>query len=361
MAAAHRLQSIDALRGFDMFWIIGADYVVHYLFAWTGADVLGSLSTQLRHADWVGVRAYDIVFPLFMFLSGASLGVVGARDADAVSRRDRIARAGRRALALALLGVVYNWGWNVDWAQTRVASVLGLIGGSYFAAAVVTTTLPGARARLGVAVALLVVVAALQLLAPVPGVGAGVLTPDGAVNGWIDRALLPGRLHGGVYDPEGLLAILSGAAITISGAVAGSRLARRSAVGAPFGLRTVALVGAALILAGLSLAPAYPPIKKLWTVTFVLISIGASLLALCAGVLLIDVWRLRRVGAFFAVIGANAILAYFLARYFVYPLYKIAAAQDWSAITSAGVVAAAVAAQWVVLWALYRKRIFLRV
>src|SRR4051812_46003320 len=79
-----RLLPLDALRGFDMFWIIGADESVHALdkinaqSAARGGSghargLVGLLSTQLQHVDWVGFHFYDMIFPLFVFLTGVAL------------------------------------------------------------------------------------------------------------------------------------------------------------------------------------------------------------------------------------------------------------------------------------------------
>ncbi|MBP8304498.1 MAG: DUF5009 domain-containing protein, partial [Phycisphaerae bacterium] len=69
-----RLLSLDALRGFDMFWIIGGDRLFHALAEYTDWGPLRTLSqVQLEHVVWEGFRAYDLIFPLFLFLSGVTL------------------------------------------------------------------------------------------------------------------------------------------------------------------------------------------------------------------------------------------------------------------------------------------------
>ena len=68
-----RLMSLDALRGFDMIWIIGGERVIH---AWSKASdnqVLHGLSEQFRHVPWDGFRFYDLIFPLFIFMAGVSM------------------------------------------------------------------------------------------------------------------------------------------------------------------------------------------------------------------------------------------------------------------------------------------------
>lgn len=356
-AKSERLLSVDALRGFDMFWIVGGDQLAHHLAAWAGADPFLALSRQLTHAEWTGFHAYDLVFPLFMFLSGVSLGLV----AESRGAGPPLVRAAGRMFVLISLGIAYNWGWNIDPERTRFASVLGLIGATYMIAATAAALRVSAAAISGLAVAVLAATALFQLAIEIPGAGRGILTPEGAINGWLDRLLLPGRLHGSVYDPEGLFAIFSGAAITLAGLAAGRHAGSRRRSGAPPQPVLYALAGAILFAAGIAIAPYYAPIKKLWTATFDIMAIGASLMLLAASMSLFDGGRRRGIGVFFAVIGSNAILIYMAARYFAYPLFKLLANGDFGAPSRLAGVAIIVAAEWLGLYALYRRRIFLRV
>ncbi len=68
-----RLLSLDALRGFDMFWIIGGHKNIYGLAVLTGWPLLLSLNSQMRHVGWEGFAFYDLIFPLFLFLSGVSM------------------------------------------------------------------------------------------------------------------------------------------------------------------------------------------------------------------------------------------------------------------------------------------------
>ena len=71
-STTQRLYSLDALRGFDMFWIMGAEEIVHGLAKATGAPFWESISNQLTHPDWHGFHFYDLIFPLFLFLAGVA-------------------------------------------------------------------------------------------------------------------------------------------------------------------------------------------------------------------------------------------------------------------------------------------------
>src|SRR5437879_13433197 len=71
--ATGRLMSVDALRGFDMFWIIGADSLVYALNRMSQTGPTKFLADQLEHAEWEGFHFYDLIFPLLVFIVGVSL------------------------------------------------------------------------------------------------------------------------------------------------------------------------------------------------------------------------------------------------------------------------------------------------
>ncbi|KZY90730.1 hypothetical protein [Erythrobacter sp. HI0074] len=357
----NRLVSVDTLRGIDMLVIIGLDALIHALAAaWPVAPMI-LLSEQFSHAEWIGVHAYDLIFPLFIFLSGVSLAIVDARPStQTVSRGEKLVSAGRRMVVLVLLGIVYNFGWDWSWERLRLPSVLGLIGVSSFLAAATLVLFRSVSARIGVGLAIAVVIASLQLFFPVPGHGPGILTPVGSVNGYLDALILPGRLHGGTYDPEGLLGMLSAATIALAGAGAGAAMLSGSRYGSP---ALLCLTGLVVSAVGLAIGPFYPPIKSLWTVSFDLIAIGICTLLLGAARLLFDHRNasgfLHAAGDALAPIGANAILAYMAARFFIYPLYA-PLAQLPLAWELAG-LGALIALQWALLCALFAKGWILRV
>ncbi len=367
---SRRLLSLDALRGFDMFWIIGGDVLFRRLASvtdWRWADVVAG---QLTHVEWEGLRAYDMIFPLFMFMSGVAIPYAfGSRRRRGASRGDILKKVVIRALVLVLLGLICNGLLKFEFSNLRTASVLGQIGLAYLFASLITVYFESFRARMMWLIGLLAGYAVVQLFVPVPGVGAGDLSPGGIINGYIDRMLLPGRLYGKVdgvqtFDPEGLLCIVSATGITLMGTLAGSVL--RDGVGS--GMRkaaTLALAGALTLGLGLAIAPWYPPIKAAWTTTFNLQAGGISLMLLALFYLVIDVWGFSRWSFFFRVIGLNAITIFMAPRIINFPY---AAAFLFTGIaTLAGVygpvllIAGSIGIKWLFLWFLYRYKIFLRV
>ena len=359
-----RLLSLDTLRGFDMFWIIGGDQFFRTLADlthWKWADWWGG---QLEHVPWAGFHAYDLIFPLFMFVCGVAIPyALTAKLEQRVPKTRLVLKVIRRAALLVFLGMVCNGLLKLDFANQRVASVLGQIGIAYLIAALIVLNCRTFKAQLLWCLGILSGYAAVQLLIPVPGHGAGVLTPEGCINGYIDRMLLPGRFYGGIFDPEGLLCMVSASGITLMGALAGSVL-RADRFG---GYRKTAILagcGIALTLMGGILGQWYPIIKAAWTTTFNLLTGGISLLLLALFYLVIDVWKARRWAFFFRVIGLNSITIYIGVR-----MINFGATSDFlfggvaplcGAFSPLVMIAGTLCVEWLFLWFLYRKNVFLR-
>ena len=128
-----RLYSLDALRGFDMFWIMGAEEIVHGLFKVTKLPFFEAFSIQLTHPDWNGFHMYDCIFPLFLFIAGvASPYSVGKEIEKGHSKGSIFLKIAKRALILILLGLVVNNGLVIrPISEIRFGSVLGRIGIAY--------------------------------------------------------------------------------------------------------------------------------------------------------------------------------------------------------------------------------------
>src|SRR3954453_8989360 len=137
--AHQRLYSLDALRGFDMFWIMGAEEIFHALAKATGSPVWGAVSNQLTHPDWNGFHLYDLIFPLFLFLAGVATPFSVGRELEkGKSKRELLLRVIKRGLILVLLGIVVNNGLQIKPIHdTRFASVLGRIGIAYMLANII--------------------------------------------------------------------------------------------------------------------------------------------------------------------------------------------------------------------------------
>ncbi len=363
---SRRLLSLDALRGFDMLCIMGLEDVIRELANWRKTPALESLAEQFEHVPWAGLHAYDLIFPLFMFLSGVSIPLsMDSRLDRGDSRWELWRKILTRSLLLVALGMIYNGVLSANPAAPRFASVLGQIGIAWGIAASLQLVVRDTRTRLGILFGWLAATAALQLLVPVPGYGAGVLTETGAINTWFDRTFLPGRLHGGTFDPEGLLSILSAAAVTMAGSLVGTHL-KTPTPGSWKPVARLSAIGAGSVICGwICWSLGYPPIKALWTTSFNLFAIGISMLLFAAFYGVIDVARFQSWSFPLRVIGMNSLTIYLGSKLVSFPdmsafLFGRAAGHVGDAAPLI-ILCGVLLLEWLVLYFLYRQRWFLRV
>jgi predicted acyltransferase len=365
-APAGRLESIDALRGFDMFWIIGGDAFAKAWVRWAGWPAPAVVERQLEHVPWEGFRFYDLIFPLFLFVVGVVIPFSCARQrqqgASAGAMRWRILR--RTALLFAL-GLLCNGVLQFDWANLRVAGVLQRIAVCYGCAALIVLH-TGPRGQALTTAALLLGYWALLSLVPAPGSEPGDFSPEGNLAGYVDRHFLPGKIlpqYYGYGDNEGILSTIPAVTTALLGALAGHWLrAGRTVIVRLLGLT---LAGIGSLLVGLAWGEVFPVIKNLWTSSFVLVAAGWSLILLAAFHGVIDVLGFRRWAFFFTVIGANAITIYVVPRFLDFPkisrFFLGGVAAHSGSFGPVVLIAGVLAAEWLFLLYLYRRRLFLRV
>ena len=219
-----RLVSLDALRGFDMFWIIGGDVLAHSLARVSHSGFIEWLDIQTEHVAWNGFHFYDMIFPLFLFIAGVSFPFsLQKRRANGQSNRRIYRHIITRGLVLVFLGIVYNGLFRFDFEHLRYASVLGRIGLGWMFGALIVMNANIRWQAIWCGVILLGYWAILALI-PVPGYGAGVLTMEGSIVGYVDRMLLPGTLYRGIHDPEGILSTIPAVATALFGMMTGHLL-----------------------------------------------------------------------------------------------------------------------------------------
>ena len=307
---SERLVSLDALRGFDMMWIAGADSLGGALGHIDGGPVARVLARQLDHVPWAGLHFEDLIFPLFIFLMGVAIPFSLSRTVEVSGRPAAVARIFRRAALLFLLGVFYYGGLSHPISDVRWAGVLQRFGLCYLGAGLLFLYVRP-RGLVAVCAVLLVGYWALLRFVPVPGIGAGHYAEGQNLANWIDRRYLPGRMWDGDHDPEGYLSTFPAIASCLLGILCGLRL-RDGSVAPRRRAATLAAAGAVLLCLGLLWGIPFPIIKKIWTSSFVLVAGGISALAMAAFYLVIDVWRIRAWAAPFVWVGANAITIYLL-------------------------------------------------
>jgi predicted acyltransferase len=316
VSAPQRVVSVDALRGFNIFWILGGDGVIWALDEMTRgkgavAGAIGhALGYELNHAAWEGFRFYDFIFPLFIFITGVAIVFSLPRLVEKEGLRSAYARIVRRSLLLYALGLIYYGGISHHWSDIRYLGVLQRIGLCYLFAAVLFLNC-NLRGLLAVFAALLLGYWALMTFVPVPGIGAGNFAPDANLANWIDAHYLPGRLWDKTRDPEGLLSTLPAIATCLLGVFAGMLLKNRRVAARDKSLLLIG-AGVAVAAAGYLWGLQFPVIKAIWTSSFVLVAGGYSLMLLGVWHQIIDVWGWRAWSTIFIWVGANAIMLYFL-------------------------------------------------
>ena len=309
-----RLLSIDALRGFDMFFITGGSVLVAGLCVMLGCGD-GWLASQMRHAKWIGFTHHDTIFPLFLFLAGVSWPFsLASQRAKGSSLMKIYGKVAIRAAALFLIGLSFG-GILQFKPDFRLMSVLGFIGLSWGIAALVY--LHAKRRLLRWLVFALFLVGQFALLhfcvAPDAVDGVSPYSQSGNVPMWIDRILWPTHMCACGFEPESIFSLQGGIVIALAGMFAGDVL--RRATGSPQCTAITFIVSALVAAAGatfLSCVLNVPIIKCLWTPSFVFASLAYSFGMLAAFHWIIDVkgWRLWTV--VFRPVGKNSILAYVL-------------------------------------------------
>jgi predicted acyltransferase len=311
-----RVVSVDALRGINMFWIMGFDGAMEALGQMSdgkgpGIHGVGTFfSTQFQHVAWEGLSFYDLIFPLFIFLTGVSIVLSLPRLVE----RDGLAKAHlrvvRRALLLYVMGLIAYGGISQHWGDVRLVGVLQRIAVCYFFTSLMFLNF-NLRGLVAAAVVLLGGYWALMTFVPVPGIGAASFGPDANLANWIDRTYLPGKLWDVTRDPEGLLSTLPAIGTCLLGVFAGLVMTDRR-ISEPQKTLWLLAGGCGLLLAGYLWALQFPIIKAIWTSSFVLVTAGYGAILLATMHQIVDVWGWRRWATIFIWVGANALALYFL-------------------------------------------------
>ena len=333
-AASQRLLSLDALRGFDMLFIMGFAGLVTALCKLCPGEFSDWMTAQMGHADWNGFFHHDTIFPLFLFIAGISFPFSLAKQREkGMSERSIYLKVIRRGLTLVALGFVYSGLFKLDFATLRLPSVLGRIGLAWMFAALLFVNF-NVRTRAVIAAAILLGYGLLlQFVAAPDAGGAGPLTLEG-----------------------NMLGMFTGEFVRRSEErTSGSRKTLWMAAGA-----------VALLALALCLDPLQPINKKLWTPAFVFAAGAYSLGMFALFYYIIDVCQWRRWTYFFKVIGVNSITIYMVQRivrvsytseFFFGGLASKLSPEAAAVVLSAGYVAVC----WLLLWFLDRKKIYLKI
>ena len=365
-ATDQRLYSLDALRGFDMFWIIGADEVFHQLAKSTESPFWESVSTQFTHPSWNGFHLYDLIFPLFLFLAGVSTPYsIGRSLSEGKTKQQLLLRVIKRGLILVLLGFIYNNGLQLHpIADIRFSSVLGRIGIAYMLANIIYL-----YAKEGIPIicffGLLIGYWLILKFTSAPGFPMGDLTMEGNFASYVDRSILPGKLSLVIHDTVGLFNNIPAISTALAGIITGIYL-KKTNIDKKKKSWVMALCGLSCLALAQIWNLDFPINKNMWSSSFVMHTTGFSLLLMSLFYYIIDVLGYKKWAFFFKVIGMNSILIYISGKFINWRFTTNGFFQwliDWVGDPYNAVVMALcmILIKWTFLYLLYQKKIFLRV
>jgi predicted acyltransferase len=360
-SSSERLLSLDTLRGFDMFWIIGGSSIITGLLKAFGGQQDG-IASQFEHVRWEGLHFFDLIWPLFMFIVGVSIPLsIEKRKSGGTLKRELYRHAIQRAVIMFVIGMILQGGL-LEWDLTKLHpcySVLHGIAAGYLIAFIVVMELKP-RAQLLMTACFLAAYWAVIMLVPVPGKGAVILTPESNLATWLDQQVL-GHFHHG--ENTWFLSYPAFASSVLLGVLAG-QIIRLSILP----LRKVMYLGISGIVSiglGLLISLSFPVIKLMWTSSFVLIGGGYGFLLFAIFYWIIDVLGFTKWTLFFRVIGMNSIAVYTAAMLinfrqigdiFVGSLLPRTALWDdfISSLTAVSII-------WLILYWMYRQKTFIKI
>jgi predicted acyltransferase len=359
-----RLKSIDALRGFDMFWISSGEAFFIALFTFINTPFFKELALQLDHPQWAGFRFYDMIFPLFLFIMGAVMPLSITRRLERGDSKSKIYKhIIQRTLLLFLLGLIYNGLFNFDLEGQRYSGVLQRFAFTYFFAGLIVMHYK-TRGQMAWAAMILLSYWVLLLTVPAPGFQAYDLTPQGNLCGYIDRTFLPGSFCCYPYgDNEGILTMFPAIVNVLFGVLAGQWLLGTSETMKK--VRNLLIAGASFIAGGLLWSLVFPVNKYLWTGSYVFLTTGISFLLLTLFYWVIDVKGYYKWAFPFIVIGLNPITIYVAQGLFdfgiIANIFIHGFADSLGSFKPVFYQFSVILVKWFFLYFLYRQKIFLKV
>ena len=368
-----RLQSLDILRGLDLFLLVFLQPVIIAAGHAAGAEWLNPVLYQLDHEAWAGFRVWDLVMPLFLFMSGVSMPFSFAKFENMPSRRPVYRKIVRRVVILFLLGMVVQGNLlALDLHVLRFYSnTLQAIAAGYLIGSLIVLNLP-LRGQIAATAALLFVYWLPMTLC-------GDFTPEGNFAEQVDRFIL-GRWRDGVYwDADGawhfspyynytwIWSSLTFGVTVMLGNFAGRMMKRADTHAAcPKAAVAMTVAGLALVAAGLLWHLQMPIIKRLWTCSMTLFSGGLCFLLMALFYWIVDIRGWGRGLGWLKVYGMNSITAYVLGE--IVNFRSVAASLSYGLEHHIGsewygvwLTFANYAIVFLILLLLYRRRVFIKI
>ena len=303
-----RIASVDVLRGFDMFWIIGGTGFFAAILRLIGGDIEKVLLPQLEHAKWEGFYFYDLIFPLFVFVIGMSVVFSLQKIMAAQGKSAAYNRLLKRALLLFVLGLIYSGGIRGGFGDIRLGGVLQRLALCYLFSGMLFIHFRRRGLAIAFSLLLLIYWAWLSFI-PVPGLGHTSFAMGENWTNWIDAHYLPLRKANGTWENQGILSTFPAIASAVLGIFASLLLLNKSVTE----MKKVYYFiggGIVLVIVGYLWGLQFPIIKRLWTSSYVLVAGGYSFMLLGIFYLVLDVWKIQKWAVPFVWIGMNPITIY---------------------------------------------------
>jgi predicted acyltransferase len=304
---APRLMSLDVFRGMTIAGMILVN------------NAAGPSYKPLDHAEWNGWTHTDLIFPFFMFIAGVSMALsFSSRIGKGDSRRMLLLHTIKRGVIIYGIGLWLNlfpYFFDLNrYHNVRIPGVLQRIGFCYMLAGLVYLY-TSKRWRIGIVVTALLGYWAAMKLIPVPGIGAGDLSPTNNLAAYIDNALLTTRhmWQHRAWDPEGLLSSIPAICTVLIGTFIGEWMLAEGTWQSK--VKRLVLAGVAGISVGEAWNLVFPINKNLWTSSYVVFTAGYAMLLLAACYWVIDVKQWRAWSKPFLVFGMNSVLAFTLSTW----------------------------------------------
>lgn len=370
-----RLKSLDVMRGAT----IAGMLLVNNAGDW------GHTFAPLLHAKWNGWTPTDLVFPFFLFMVGVAIPLAFATrlEKSGGNLGPLYRQIVRRTIILFALGLFLTWFpfMGINWSTVRIPGVLQRIALVYFFASLAYLHL-GTRGRAWLTGGLLLGYWLAMTVVQVPEFGAGDLSPEGNLAGFVDRVVLGAhvwRYAPGPADPEGILSTLPAIATALAGIFTGEWLRTQKSQNEK--LTGLFVAGSLAAAAGAVFGWFFPINKNLWTSSYVVLTGGLALLTLAVTLYFVDLRGRDRWATPFLVFGTNSIFAYVLSGLVAKTLYKIRwTGAEGSTITLNSWLYKSSFASWIpeywaslawasvhvlvilgITWLLYRKKIFIKI
>lgn len=374
-APSQRLESLDILRGFDLFCLVGLEALVHALGKAINASWFASVTDAFTHADWIGFSPWDLVMPLFMFMAGVTIPFT--RTSGSGSKGRMWLKIIKRVALLWIFGMMCQGNLlslNPDRLYVYSNTLQAIAAGYLIAVALFLTV--SLRVQVAVALLLLGTYWAGMEFVMIDGYGGGDYIAGANFAEWVDRMCLGRFRDGAVSDGAGGVVFASWYnytwvwssltfAVTVMLGVFAGKVLRNGSMSRGQKALALALGGAALTVAGLALGVWHPIIKRIWTASMTLFSGGLCWLLMAAFYYVIDCLGIKKGLGWLKVYGMNSIAAYMLlccvnfrcvAESFLYGLAQYIGA--WYEVLVAAFCAGII---YLILLLMYRQRVFLKV